>query len=94
MKSFTGILMVALFGICACLTVTSCGKKEPAKPALQQQADDAAKATTMEKVGKELNAAADYATGKTQLEIKKNKTSQLQEIQNKANRQLEDALKE
>lgn len=93
MKSFAGILTVALFGICICMSVTSCGKKETTKPAVQQ-ADDAAKATTMEKVGKELNAAADYATGKTQLEIKKNKTSQLQEIQNKANRQLEDALKE
>jgi hypothetical protein len=64
----------------------------PAKPAASQAAKPAESLPAS--AAKGADQTANYLTGKTPLEIKKRQENKINDIQKKANKQLDDALKE
>ena len=77
------MLLAALIGG-TILVLSACGEQENGSSQVQNTVKETAKAA---------DKTADYATGKTQLEQKKKMEKKLNQLQQKQNKQLDDALK-
>lgn len=67
------------------LVLSACGESENGESKVK---------TTVKETAKAVDKTADHATGKAQLEQKKKTESKLNQLQQKQNKQLDDALKD
>ena len=67
------------------LVLSACGEQENGESKVK---------TTVKETAKAVDKTADHATGKAQLEQKKKTESKLNQLQQKQNKQLDDALKD
>ena len=77
------MFLAALIGGTA-LVLTACGESENGESKFK---------TTVKETAKAVDKTADHATGKAQLEQKKKMENKLNQIQQKQNKQLDNALK-
>ena len=78
------MLLAALIGGTV-LVLSACGEQESGNSQVQNTVKETAEA---------VDKTADYGTGKVQLQQKKKMEKQLNQLQQKQNKQLEDALKD
>ena len=78
------LFLAALIGGTA-LVLSACGESENGEPKAK---------TTVKETAKAVDQAADQATGKAQLEQKKKMENRLNQIQQKQNQQMSNALKD
>lgn len=77
------MFLAALIGGTA-IVLSACGESENGESKVK---------TTVKETAKAVDKTADHATGKAQLEQKKKMENKLNQLQQKQNKQLDDALK-
>ncbi len=93
MKTTFFLTSLLLLFVSACEPAKPAAPVKPAAPAKQTSQQPAAPKKSNQSLRQEIQSAVDYGIGATQLEAKKRSVKKIDQISNKHNKELEDALK-